>query len=107
MHLLVLKFIIFFALQHFTVKYYICVKILLKVTFVDIRTQTKPEEFTEAVTNAVIRGWSRWKTELDTVETNDLNDENSSDTETDTEKDTEPDTELDLLDLPSNNLSLN
>ncbi|CAC5379290.1 unnamed protein product [Mytilus coruscus] len=63
------------------------------VTFVDIRTQTKPEEFTDAVTNAVIRGWSRWKTELNTFETNDLTDYNLSDTETDPE--------ADLLDVPS------
>ncbi|CAC5398408.1 unnamed protein product [Mytilus coruscus] len=63
------------------------------VTFIDIRTQTKPEEFTDAVTNAVIRGWSRWKTELNTFETNDLTDHNLSDTETDTE--------TDLLDVPN------
>lgn len=68
---------------------------MLEVTFVNIRTQTKPEDFTDAVTNAVIRGWSRWKTELHTFEINDLTDEILSDTETDTEPD-----------LPSNNISL-
>ncbi|CAC5398404.1 TRPM7 [Mytilus coruscus] len=62
------------------------------VTIVNVRTQTHPEEFTDAVTNAVIRGWSRWKQELKKGEKNDNTDYLVSNTLANTE--------TDLLELP-------